>query len=192
MATKNLLCLVYGKRLKLTHKLTRHINIYTSHQVLFIHIQLKQDILIQGKNENASKNVGSHEDEQLTLEEQDIEKDHRNLGGKSSDTRNHARDGLSGCTLQSELLENELSSSLREVRFNDQEFATSILISNIKYNHPRFQNDNLFYPFYDQLNYRLAKYFAESKITKSNIDKFLSEPLMTLLTKKLSYQNADK
>ncbi len=111
---------------------------------------------------------------------------------ESSDTRSRASDGLSRCTLQAGLFGSESSSSLREVRFNDQEFAADTSISNIKYNHPGFQNNNPFYPFHDQLDYRLAKYFAESKTTKSNIDKFLSKPLMAPLIEKLSYQNADK
>ena len=81
---------------------------------------------------------------------------------------------------------------MREVWFSDQEFATGTSVSNIKYNHPGFQNNNLFYPFHDQLNYELAKYFAESKTTKNNIDKFLSKPVMAPLTEKLFYQNADK
>ncbi len=95
-------------------------------------------------------------------------------------------------TPQAGLLRSESSSLLREVRFSDQEFASGTPVSNIKYNHFEFQNDNPFYPFYDQLNYGLAKYFAEFKTTKSNIDKFLSDPLMALLTEKLSYQNADE
>ncbi len=112
--------------------------------------------------------------------------------GESSDTGSHARDGLSGRTPQTGLLGSESSSSLREVKFNDQEFAAGTLVSNIKYNHPRFQNDNLFHSFHDQLNYGLAKYFAESETTKNNINKFLSDPLMAPLTKNLSYRNADK
>ena len=65
-------------------------------------------------------------------------------------------------------------------------------ISNIKYDHPGSQNDNLFYPFHNQLDYALAHYFAESETTKGNVDKFLSNPLMAPLIKKLSHQNADK
>ena len=62
-----------------------------------------------------------------------------------------------------------------------------IYLSNIKYNHLRIQNNNFFYSFHDQLNYGLAKYFAQSETTKINVDKFLSEPLMVLLTEKLFY-----
>ncbi len=99
---------------------------------------------------------------------------------------------LPGRTPQAGLLGSELSSSLREVRFSDQEFAAGTPVFNIKYNHLGFQNDNPFYPFHDQLDYGLAKYFAESETTKSNVDKFLSDPLMAPLTEKLSYQNADE
>ena len=118
----------------------------------------------------------------MILEEQDIEKDHKNLGGKSLDIENYAKDGLAERTSQHGLFRSELSSFVREVRFSDQEFAAGIFISNIKYNHPRFENDYIFYLFHDQLNYGLVKYFAESKTTKSNVDKFLSEPLMAPLT----------
>ena len=112
--------------------------------------------------------------------------------GKSLDTGSCTRDGLSGCTYQAGLLRSELSSFLREFRFCDQEFAAGTPISNIKYNYPRFPNNNPFIFFHDQLNYRLAKYFTESKTTKSNVNKFPSEPLIASLIEKLSCQNADE
>ncbi len=71
--------------------------------------------------------------------------------------------------------------------FSDHEFAASTPISNIKYNHPVFQNNNLFDLFHDQLDYRLAKYFAKFEIPKNNVDKFLFEPLIASLIEKLSY-----
>ena len=49
------------------------------------------------------------------------------------------------------------------------------------------QNDNPFYLFDDQLNYALAKYFAESENTKGNVDRFLSDLFISPLTRKLSY-----
>lgn len=85
-----------------------------------------------------------------------------------------------------------MSLSLRKVRFNKLEFLTCIPISDIKYDLPRSQNDDPFYPFNNQLDYALAHYFADSKTTKGNINKFLSNLLMALLTKKLSYRNVDK
>ena len=121
-----------------------------------------------------------------------MEEDHRDLVGKSSDTGSRARDGLSGHTPLARLLANESSLSLREVKFGEQEFPAGKHVSDIKYHHPGSQNDNLFYSFNDQLNYALANYFAESEFTKSNVDKFLSNPLMAAFTEKLSYQNADK
>lgn len=77
-------------------------------------------------------------------------------------------------TSQDGLLASELSSFLREVRFSKQKFSTSILLSKIKYHHPKLQDNNLFYSFHYQLNYTLAHYFAEPDTTKGNIDKFLS------------------
>ena len=62
--------------------------------------------------------------------------------------RNCTKDGLSGHTPQSRLFKSESSSFLRKVRFSNQEFATSTLISNMKYNHPKFQNNNPFYLFH--------------------------------------------
>lgn len=84
--------------MKLTHKLTRHMNIYTSQQVFSIHIQPKQNILILKEDNNTSDNFASHENEKSTLKKQDIEKDYRNLVDKSSDIRSHVKDNLSGYT----------------------------------------------------------------------------------------------
>ncbi len=108
------------------------------------------------------------------MEEQNIERDHRNLVDESLDTGSRVKDSLSGRSPQTGLFGSKLSLSLREVRFSDQEFAIGKLISNIKYNHFGFQNNNPFYPFHDQLDYGLAKYCVESETTKSNVDKFLS------------------
>ncbi len=138
MATRNYLCPGYGKRMKSTHGLTKHKNIYTSHQVFSIYIQSKQNTPIPGENDNISGNFEPYKNEKSTLEEQDIKRDHRNLVGKSSVTESHVRDDLSGCIPQTRLIGSESSSSLKEIRFSDQEFATSIPVSNIKYNYLRF------------------------------------------------------
>ena len=108
---------------------------------------------------------------------------------KSSDTGSHIRVGH---TSQDGLLGSELSSSLKEVKFSEQEFTACTPVSIMKYDDLGSQNDILFYPFYYQLDYALAHYFAESETTKSNVDKFLSNPLITLLTEKLFYQNANQ
>ena len=50
-------------------------------------------------------------------------------------------------TLQAELLKSKLSSFLRKVKFRDLKFAASTPISNIKYNHPKFQKITLFISF---------------------------------------------
>ena len=142
-----------------------------------------------GEDDNISDNFGPYEEEEFIPEVQDMEEDYRDLVGKSSDTGSYAR---AEHTFQDGLLRSESSSSLKEARFSEQEFSTGILVSNIKYDHPGSQNDNLFYPFHNQLDYALTHYFAESETTKDNVDKFLSNPLMASLTKKLSYQNVDK
>ena len=139
---------------------------------------------IFGEDDNASDNFGSYKNEDSIPKTQDIKRDHRDLVGKSSDTESRARVGH---TPQNRLLGSELSSSLREVKFSEQEFLTSTPVSNIKYDHPGSQNDNLFYPFHNRLDYALAHYFAESSTTKDNVDKFLSNLLMASLTQKLFY-----
>ena len=162
----------------------------TSQEVFPVYIQLEQDTPILGEDDNVSKNFRPHKDNKL--EEQNIEADHRNLIGESLDTGSRAKDGLSRRTPQDGLLISESSASLGEVRFSEQVFLAGKPVSNIRYLHLCFQNDNSCHPFNDQLDYALATYFAESEITKSNVDRFLYNPLMAPLTKKLSYQNADK
>lgn len=90
-------------------------------------------------------------------------------------------------TSQNELYISKSSSSLKEVNFGEQKFLTSKSISNIKYYYTSFQNNNLFYLFNNQLDYILTNHFAEFETTKNNIDRFLSNALMALFTKKLFY-----
>ena len=90
------------------------------------------------------------------------------------------------------LFASESLSLLRKDWFTRNKFSAGTLVSDMKYNHPRLKHQNSFYPFNDQLDYALAHYFAESETTKGNVNKFLSDPLMTPLTKKLSYKNADE
>ena len=82
MAIRNYPYPGYRKRLKSTHRLIKHINTCTSHQIFSIHIQPKQNTPILGKEAH----FGPHKNEKLTLEEQDIEGNHKNLGCKSLDT----------------------------------------------------------------------------------------------------------
>lgn len=85
-----------------------------------------------------------------------------------------------------------MSLFLEEVKFSKQELSANIFVFNIKYNYLEFQNNNLFYQFNNQLNYILTHYYAESETTKGNVNRFLSNLLLVLLTKKLFYQIADK
>lgn len=104
---------------------------------------------IPGENDYALDNFRFYEDEKSTPKAQDMEKNYRDLVGESSDTRDHIKNSLSGRTSHDGLLGSELSSSLREIRFSDQEFATSTSVPNIKYNHLRSQNNNPFYFFHN-------------------------------------------
>ena len=90
------------------------------------------------------------------------------------------------------LLVSEFLSLSREGWFTRNEFLASTPISNIKYNHREVKHQNSFYLFHNQLNNALAHYFVESEATKSNVNKFLSDLLMTPLTKKLLFKNADE
>lgn len=74
-----------------------------------------------GDNNNELDNFRPYENEKSRLQDQDIEKDHRN-SGKSSDTRSYRKNGLSRCIPQDELLIGKLLSFLRQIRFSEHEF----------------------------------------------------------------------
>ena len=78
---------------------------------------------------------------------------------KSSDNKS-VRNMLPKYTPQDGLFRSKSSSFFREFRFSEQEFPTGTPVSNIKYDHLGSQNNNLFYPFNDQVDYILAHYFA--------------------------------
>ena len=90
------------------------------------------------------------------------------------------------------LFASEFLSALREEWFSSYDFPVSIQVSNIKYKYLRSKYNTSFYPFNNQFDYALSHYFAKLETTKNNINKFLTDPLMTSLTKKLSYKNTDK
>lgn len=127
----------------------------------------------------------------LGNKKKDIREDQRHLVGKSLDNKN-VKNMLPRCTSQDELFASKLSFSLKEIQFSKQKFLASIPISNIKYNHPKSQNNNIFYLCNEQLDNTLAHYFADSETTKDNVDKFLSNLVMAPLIKKLFYQNTVK
>ena len=74
VTTRNCPCSGCKNRLKLTYVLIRSMNTCTSYPVFPIYMQCKQNTLILREKEN----FGPYEDEKSTLEEQDVEKDHRN------------------------------------------------------------------------------------------------------------------
>ena len=176
--------------MKLKTGLTRYMNACMSQliqQGLPIRMQPEQDMPMPREDDNASKYFGPHKNEEYTLDEQNIEGDHRDLVDKSSNIRSRVRDNLSKRTPQDGVFASELLLSLREVRFSEQEFPVSKPISDIKYHHLSSQKNNPFHPFNDQLDYVLINYFADFETIKGNVDRFLSDLLMFPLTEKLSY-----
>ena len=90
------------------------------------------------------------------------------------------------------LFTSESLSLLREKWFTRNEFPAGTSVLDIKYKHLGLKHQNSFYLFNDWLNYVLAHYFAKSEMTKGNVNKLLSNLLMTPFTKNLSYKNADE
>ncbi len=86
----------------------------------------------------------------------------------------------------------ELPRNFREVTFSRSEFPVSTPVSDTRYVLSESQSNNPFYPFNNQLDYAMAHYFAESETTKCNVNKFLSNLLMELITKQLLYCNTDE
>ena len=93
------------------------------------------------------RKFGLYEDQKSILEEQDIEKDQSNFVSKSLDIGSNTKDDLSEYIPQDRLLASESSSSLRKIRFTEQKFLAGKPVSNIKYHHPSFHNNNLFHLF---------------------------------------------
>ena len=90
------------------------------------------------------------------------------------------------------LLASEFLSLFKKKWFSRNEFFTCIPISNIKYNYLGLKHQNNFHLFNNQRDYALTHYFAKSKTTKSNVKKFLTDPLMIFLIKKMLYKNTNK
>ena len=89
---------------------------------------------MSGENDNTLDNFEPCINKESTSEAQNIEKDHKDLVDKSSNTESRAR---ARYTPQDELFGSESSSSIKKVRFSKQEFFASTLVSNIKYDHLR-------------------------------------------------------
>lgn len=89
---------------------------------------------------------------------QDEKEDQKDLVGKSLDNES-IRDRLPRCISQDGLFASQSISFLKEVRFSEQKFPAGSFVSNIKYNYRRSQNNNLFYPLYDQPEYVSTHYY---------------------------------
>ena len=112
-------------------------------------MQFKQDMSMPGEDNDVTENFRLYENEESKLKKQEMERDQRDLVGKSLDTRSNARDGLSELSFQAGLFASKSSLSLKEVRFSKQEFSTGKPISDIKYHHSGSQNNKPFYSFND-------------------------------------------
>lgn len=113
----------------------------------------------------------------------DIDNDKENIRLAYIDKQ---RPAIPNQTLQNRLL-SKSSSTFKEVIFSKSQFSAGTLILNTRYKHPGNQNNNLFYPFNDQVNYALAHYFPDSKTTKQNVYKFFTNLLIKSITKNLLY-----
>lgn len=158
MSAKSYLCPRYGKGIKYTSGLIRHFNAgkkeltQTTLQQIHYQLQDKEDI-----------------------PDWDLE-DGSQLVGKTNYIKRDATTNTSTeRTIRARLLANEFSLLLRKEWFTEIKFSAGTPISKIKYNHLGLQYENNFYLFKDQLDYALAHYFAESKTTKGNANKFLSD-----------------
>ena len=171
-SAKQYSCPRCGKGTKSTSGLTRHLNACTKEVPRTAHLHKLHDDPVDTSD-------GNLEDESQLLDE--INYTVRDI--IDSPTKKTLRDGL---------LASESLSSLSEEWFTENKFPAGIPVLNIKYNHLGLKYRNGFYPFNNQLDYALTHYFAESETTKGNINKILSDPLMTPLNKKLSYKNADE
>lgn len=152
----------------------------------------KYDMPMPKEDNNALQYFGLYKDERYILDEQDTAKDYRDFVNKNSLFKSHRKDSMLGRSPENWLFASVLSLFLKEVRFSEQIFLADKPVSNIKYHYLNFQNINLFYPFNNQLDYALANYFTEFQTTKGNINRFLSNQLMSPLIEKLSYENVDK
>lgn len=76
--------------------------------------------------------------------------------------------------------------------FNNSKFIAGISILDTRYKYFKSKNNNLIYSFNSQIDYILVYYFINFEIPKCNINKFLINFLIKLITKNLLYQNANK
>ncbi len=179
MSTKLYSCPICRKGVKSISGLTRHLNACKGH--LYPKPHPPHEPLRHESHNEEDALGGNWEDKGGLLGEM-----------VTSATANGTPETLTEDTPWKRLFANESSLALREEWFNSHEFPAGTPISDKKYKYLGYKHKNSFYSFNDQLDYGLAHYFAESETTKGNVNKFLTDLLMVLLTKKLSYKNADE
>lgn len=82
-------------------------------------MQPKQDMLIAGEDNNVSDNFNTYLNKKFILDEQDIEKNYKDLVDKNVDTQSCTRDELLKYTSQDRFLVYELSLFLKEIKFSE-------------------------------------------------------------------------
>ena len=161
-----------GKGTKSTSRLTKHLNACT-------------------KDVPQTAHLHKLHDDPVDISDGDLE-DGSQFLDKTNYTVRDATNSPTERTPRDGLLASKFLSLLKEEWFTGKKFPARTPVSDIKYNHPGLKHQNSFYPFNDQLDYALAHYFAELETIKGNVNKFLSDLLITPLSKKLFYKNADK
>lgn len=78
--------------------------------VFSICIKHKQAISMLEKDDNASKNFVSYQNEKFILKEKNIDEDDRNLINKSLNTKSRAKNSMLRCTSQNMIFAGKLSS----------------------------------------------------------------------------------
>lgn len=80
----------------------------------------------------------------------------------------------------------------KEKIFSEFKYVVSTPILDIRYKQWESQNNNMFYSLKKNINYALRHHFANSKISKYNINKFFTNFLIKFITKNLLFYNVDK
>lgn len=85
-------------------------------------MQLKQDMSISKKHDNALEYFNSYKNEKYILDKENIKKNHKDFLRKNLNTRSRAKNNLLVYIFQEEFLANKLLLSFKKVRFGRQEF----------------------------------------------------------------------
>lgn len=189
----------YRKDVKSTSSLTRHINSCKISITLLSHHFSKAIAILEYNVTNSPDLLSKNNEEDISLRvSKNGEEEIRSANTTGNNDENiepididQQRPTIPNSTPQNKLL-GELSRNFKEITFGKPNFLVNISVFDIRFIYPESLNNNVFYPFNAQLNYILAYYFADSETIKYNVNKFLFNPLMKPITKKLLYCNANQ